>query len=512
MKQLKNSFSLLSRLSDAFLPLILILIAIPFLGLLILGVVFLYEKGYLYFLIAWTLVSFAVFGLYKWINRRIHNEKELASIGDGILVEPSGRWSDFDNKVWMEINGYIDQNIKAGIGWGEIQIHTMEIISSVAQHYNPTNSEKEFAFSINELLLALEEVSRRYRRYIHDNIPFSDKISLSLLKKTYNHKDKLKNLEYAHYIYRVARFSNPAAALISEMRGLATDTLFTNLSDSLQDKLKIVLLKEVASVAIDLYSGNFKVEDCDLLDSQVSVRDKERQAIKIEPLRVVVVGQTGAGKSSVINALVEKMVAEVSVIPSTDKIAVYECKIDDIEMIRLVDSPGLDGSIKTEETILNEMVESDLIIWVVKAAQSARKLDRQLRDKFDEFYKKSENRSRIKPKTVLIVNQVDKLQPIAEWSPPYDLIDCDASDKKACIIRDAVKYNQEILTPDDILALSIKPDEDHFNLNELKAYLVAAYSDGVNTQLNRRRLEYDPGSFREQMNRFGKLAKQLYGL
>lgn len=68
MKQLKNSFSLLSRLSDAFLPLILILIAIPFLGLLILGVVFLYEKGYLYFLIAWTLVSFAVFGLYKWID------------------------------------------------------------------------------------------------------------------------------------------------------------------------------------------------------------------------------------------------------------------------------------------------------------------------------------------------------------------------------------------------------------------------------------------------------------
>ena len=409
MKQIKNSLSLLSRLSDAFLPLLLILILIPFVGLLILGIVFLYENGYLYFLIAWTLVSFAVFGLYKLINSRINNEKELAFIGDDILVQPSERWSEFDNKVWREIDEFIDQNIKRGIGWGELQIYALKIISSVARHYNPTNSEKEFAFSITELLLALEEVSRRYRRYIHDNIPFSDKISLSLLKKTYNHKDKLKKLEYAHNIYRVARFSNPAAALISEVRGFATDALFANLSDSLQAKLKIVLLKEVASVAIDLYSGNFKVEDCDLLDSKASARDEERQAIKIEPLRVVIVGQTGAGKSSVINALVEKMVAEVSIIPSTDKIAVYECKIDDIEMIRLVDSPGLDGSPETEETILNEMVESDLIIWVVKAAQSARKLDRQLRDKFDEFYKKSENRSRIKPKTVLVVNQVDKL-------------------------------------------------------------------------------------------------------
>ncbi len=512
MKQLKNSFSLLSRLSDAFLPLILVLFFIPLVGLLILGVVFLYENGYLYFLIVWTLASFGVFGLYKLINRRINNEKELISIGDDVLVEPSERWSEFDNKVWMEIDEYIDQNIKAGIEWGELQIHAMKIISTAAHHYNPTNSEKEFAFSINELLLALEEVSRRYRKYIHDNIPYSDKISLSLLKQTYNHKDKLKKLEYAHNIYRVARFSNPAAAIISEVRGLATDTLFANVSDSLQDKLKIVLLKEVASVAIDLYSGNFKVEDCYLSDSQVSVRDKERQAITIEPLRVVVVGQTSAGKSSVINALVEKMVAEVSVIPSTDKIAVYECKIDDIEMIRLVDSPGLDGSIKTEEMILGEMAESDLIIWVVKATQSARKLDRQLRNKFDEFYKKSENRSRIKAKILLVVNQVDKLQPIAEWNPPYDLIDCDASDKKACIIRDAVKYNQEILTPDDILALSIKPDEEHFNLNELKGYLVDAYSDGVNTQLNRRRLEHDPGSFKEQIKRFGKLAKQLYSL
>lgn len=512
MKQIKNGFSLLSRLSDSFVPLILSAFIIPILILLVAGGYFLFIEGYLfYFILLITGLGLGIYLLNILIKKKKIVNKNIL-LEDDVRIEPSPQWSEFDNKIWMEIDDYINKKIETEIEWNELQTYSLEITSLVAEHYNPENSEKELAFSLNELLLALEEVSRRYRKYIDENIPFSNEISLSLLKQVYNHKDKLKKIEFAHNIYRVARFANPASAIASEMKGFVTAKLFSNVSDSLQDKLKRVLLKEVASVAIDLYSGNFKVEESALEESKISVKDKNNKAVKIEPLRVVIVGQINAGKSSVVNALVEKMVAEVSMLPATDKIAVHKCKIDNIDLLNLVDTFGLDGETKNEALILNEMIESDLILWVLKANQSARKLDTELKNKFDAFYTKSENRSRIKPKILLLVNQVDKLQPVEEWNPPYNLIDCNISDKKACTIQDAIKYNQKILNPDNILALSIKPNDKHFNVNELKKYLVESYSTGVNTQLNRRRLEYSPSDFQEQVKRFARLAKQLYAL
>ena len=100
-------------------------------------------------------------------------------------------------------------------------------------------------------------------------------------------------------------------------------------------------------------------------------------------------------------------------------------------MIKLIDTKGLDGSVETEDLIIEEMTNSDIIFWVLKANQSARKLDEQLRNKFDEFYKKTDNRGRKRPVILALVNQIDKLKPIKDWNPPYDLINCDTADKKA---------------------------------------------------------------------------------
>lgn len=511
MKQVKNSFDLLTRLSDNFIPLLIVLIVIPLFTLLVLGLYFIFSEGYIVYFIAFLVfASFLVYISHVMTKQKRTTKQTLPE--DEIDIKTSPQWAQFDNENWKKLEKSIDNKLEEGIEWNEMQIYSLELVSQTASYYHPENSEKELAFTASELLLALEEVSRRYRGYIKEYIPYENKIKFSMFKQGHTHKDKLDIVKNIYDFYRTARMINPVEALMSEARGKMANQLFDGVSNTLQNKIKRALLKDLASVLIDLYRGHFKVKDCELNESKISAEDKINQAMNIEPLRVTIVGQVSAGKSSVINAITNKMVAEVSIIPSTDKIAVYECKIDGIDVIKLIDLPGLDGNIETEKLMIKEMINSDLIIWVLKANQSARKLDKQLKTEFDAFYKKTEHLTKKRPTILVLVNQVDKLQPVNEWNPPYDLMNCDPSDKKACIIRDAVKYNQEMLNPDHILPLSLNPNLKFYNLEAVKEYIQTAYKNGINTQLNRRRHECPDEEFMEQAKKLFKSCKKLFEL
>ncbi len=78
----------------------------------------------------------------------------------------------------------------------------------------------------------------------------------------------------------------------------------------MQYAAKQALLDEVAAVAIDLYSGRFSIEDGAAKASDVSELDEQRFAPELEPVRIVLVEQTSSGKSSLINALKQELVAE----------------------------------------------------------------------------------------------------------------------------------------------------------------------------------------------------------
>ncbi len=509
MKQIKNSFNFLSRLSNHFTLLISLAILLPPLLLCFLGIWFIYAEGYiLHFVVSLIFLSLIVYSsaiLVKYYEKA--GVKDV--LEDEIIIDRSPQWSEFDNNVYDKLEQLIDEKLKNNMGWGELQVHSLEILSQAAEEYYPDNTEKELAFSISEFLLAVEEVSCRYRGYIKMYIPFEDRIKVSLLKQGYTHKDKLGIVEHVYDVYRGIRILNPAVAFVSEVRGRLISSLFENVANNIQNKMKKALLQDVASVSIDLYRGHFKVKDSELSESKTSKEDKNNQADTVEPLRVTVVGQINAGKSSVINAITEKMVAEVSILPSTDNITVYDCNIDGIDAIKFIDLPGLNGSQEIEQLTIKQMTESDLIFWVLKA-DSTRAKDSQLKTQFDVFYTKDENLKRKKPSILALVNQVDKLQPIEEWNPPYDIINCKSSDKKACIIRDVVKFNQEILQPDNILPLSLNPNLKFYNLEAVKEYLQTAYNNGINTQLNRRRIEDVNDGFVKSVKKIAKGTSKLF--
>ena len=171
-------------------------------------------------------------------------------------------------------------------------------------------------------------------------------------------------------------------------------------------------------------------------------------------------------------------------LPSTDMVRVYECSIQGTNAVHLVDTPGLDGHESREQIILQEVEQSDIVLWILKANQPSRSLDLEFLKKIYELYQQTENRSRKKALFIGVVNQVDRLKPHQEWQPPYDLEALVS--QKAKTIKDALDHNKSILNLDAWVAVSVAPDRSHFNVPKLISLLEEHYDNALQVQLNRK--------------------------
>ncbi len=429
---------------------------------------------------------------------------------DDALVKASHEWSQAELSIWNDSKHYVRQQLVDDIEWGNLDQTGLQVLEFVAKKF----SKKSLDFSIPEGLKLFEEVSRRYKVVVKEHIPGIEYLKVSYIKAGYEAYDKYGEL--GQKIFKAAiwgnhlknLYLNPLKVISDLGREQATASMTKGVVDDMQYAAKQALLDEVAAVAIDLYSGRFSIEDEALKASDVSEVDEKRFAPELEPVRIVLVGQTSSGKSSIVNALKEEMVAEVDVLPSTDSSTVYNAFVDDND-VRVVDLQGLDGNAKTEAVMLKEMTQADVVLWVLKANQSARELDKQLKDKFDAFYEDPKNISRKQPIVITIVNQVDRLKPVEEWQPPYDLDN--PTSAKAKIIVQALEYNQTLLKPDIALPLAIAPEKIQFGLEALKQTLIEHIADANNVQRNRQRLEaINRGtSVKGQLNKAMKAGKKV---
>ena len=124
-------------------------------------------------------------------------------------------------------------------------------------------------------------------------------------------------------------------------------------------------------------------------------------------------GKTGAGKSSLINALFQSQLSPVSDVSGCTRQAQRFSITMNNHTLTFVDLPGVGESIKRDkeyhQLYRNLLQELDLIIWVLKADDRAWSSDEQ-------YYRFLTEQCGYQPKQFLFVlNQADKIEPCRQW-------------------------------------------------------------------------------------------------
>ena len=165
---------------------------------------------------------------------------------------------------------------------------------------------------------------------------------------------------------------------------------------------------------------------------------------EITEIVICLTGQSKAGKSSVINALLAEHRAAVDVIPQTSSIARYVVnRRETHDRLVLLDTVGyaVDGFSDAQKADLKAALQqSDLVLLVLDATNPARDPDVQTLDFLHQWF--AEHRE-LKPTPILgVLTHIDLLRPMRQWEPPYDWQAGERPKERS--IRDAVEYHREL--------------------------------------------------------------------
>ena len=453
-------------------------VVVPLLILTPFGWLWLWQNGYvLYWLGAALAISIAAAGLRAWLMRRLQRElvRGAASLADETgAIERSERETAARTAV-ERLAGEVDP---ARItGRDELVKLGIETVEAVARHMNPDVQDSIWAFTVPEALTLVERVSRRLRPLVVENVPLGDRLTVGQVMRLYEWRGLLDVAHRAYDIWRVARLLNPVSAATQEIRERLSKSMYEGLRQELAKRLAGAYVREVGLAAIDLYSGRLAVPATEGPIGEADVVDAQT------PLRLLIAGQSGSGKSSLVNALAEEVAAATDALPVTKGFTAYEVQRAGMPTVALVDSPGI-RQIGDVDQVSLKADDCDLVMWVAAADRPDRALDKAGTEALRRHFATTAGRPA--PPIVLVLTHVDRLRPFQEWSPPYNLAEPDGA--KARSIREAIGAAAEDLeiAPERIVPVCLSRERGVYNVDLVWAELAAALPAAKSAQLLRR--------------------------
>jgi predicted GTPase len=287
---------------------------------------------------------------------------------------------------------------------------------------------------------------------------------------------------------------NPAVAIARQASQRSENQATQQLMVNLNQLLREALLKNLGRQAMSLYSGTV-MEDAPLQQAtpalpetqtqtlkEILTQAESSQAVEQKPVHLMLVGRTGAGKSSLINTLFQADLAKVDVLPSTDKIQTYEWQIRTGETLTLLDTPGYEQANRADfrEQVLDFATDADLLLLASPALDPALQMDA---DFLKDIYQEVSDLP-----AIVVVTQVDRLRPIREWSPPYDWQW--GNRPKEIAIREATEYRAQQLGEwcDHVLpvvTMDATAGRSGWNVDTLSVALVEAIAPAKQLRLAR---------------------------
>mgnify|MGYP002784901821 CR=1 FL=1 len=310
--------------------------------------------------------------------------------------------------------------------WGIFWQRCQELVVAIAQIYHPEVKHPYFNIYIPQAYALIRNTVDDVDQWMQKLSPALNQVTIAQAIQAYEVYRKLEpSARKLWQVWNWAQwFLNPAAAIAKRATQRHTDQANQQLLVNLSQLLKEAALRNLANQAIALYSGQLaNLEPAPLVPlpetKTQTLRDILTQAespaaIEQKPVNILLVGRTGAGKSSLINTLFIEDKAAVDVLPSTDQIQDYHWRTKTGESLTLWDTPGYEQSDRPElrEQVLAHASEADLLLLVTPALDPALQMDL-------DFLRDVQAEAADLP-AIVVVTKVDQLRPLREWNPPYD--------------------------------------------------------------------------------------------
>ena len=418
----------------------LVLLSAPAIGVVLLGLYGLWRSDQTLWWLAGFVVSALVgYGLQQWCVRR---DRRLLSEA---VTQADPDWPPEADEVWRRVDALAEElepdewPLDDG---GRLWALGRLALETVAEAYHPGTERPLLELTVPHALLIVERASRDLRGDIVEHVPLSHRLTIGDLLRVQRWKERA---ERAYDVYRAGRVViNPLDALIGEAWRQLRNRSFGVARVELHRWLLRAYVRKVGFYAIDLYSGRLPLEETKaggrtggVGESQASAEaGKPEPGSELAPLSIVVLGRTGAGKSSLINALFGRLTAATDVLPgATPGVCAYELEREGFTRARVFDTPGCDGE-ECDPAAFERLVDAaDLVLWVSMVTRPDRGAERAVLDSLRE--RTVQRRNRRPPPLIVAATGIDRLRPAAEWAPPYDLEA--VSRPKAASIRAAVE-------------------------------------------------------------------------
>src|SRR5439155_15305905 len=329
-------------------------------------------------------------------------------------------------------------------------------------------------------------LSRNVRRVALSHIPGIRAMRLGHVLWMQRQNERYGALAYSGWqfgfgLWRLVRaLINPLQAAGQETSGAMLEKTAKVLSLRIRAYATRLLVLEVGRAAIDLYSGRLSLSE----DEMRSAQERDTAGPETEPMvpiRILLVGQVSAGKSSLVNGLAREVRCAIGPLPTTARVTEYPLILEGRPAVTLVDMPGVDDRAAPAAELLAQAARADLILWVASATQPAREPDPVGLAALRSW--SQAQLVRRPPPVLLALTHVDELRPAAEWSPPYDITA--PTGPKARSIRDAMDaVGRTLALPAEaIVPVAMPRAREPYNMDALWARVAVELDEAKLVQL-----------------------------
>ena len=412
----------------------------------------------------WAVFVFIFVGwrwlLVKWTKPMVNNVENIMLEAQQNLENASSKTvfadknSDTTSQLEEIVQGIITKTREDAPFWEDWNLffqRCQELAENIAKVYHPEVEYPLLNIYVPQAYGLIRGTVDDMDRWIEQLSPALNQVTVAQAYQGYQLYRKLepsarKLMKFWGWMQWVVNPAVAASKLASqESTKQANQELLINLSQLLRE----AALRNLAFQSAQLYSGNtlpvdtFNTKSTDILPSaktktlqEILAQANKPEEIEQKPVKILLVGRTGAGKSSFINTLFNAQTAEVDVLPSTAEIKSYQWEANTGESLTLLDTPGYEqvNAGEYQAQVLDYSRNADIILLLTPALDPALQMDRdfiiQLQSQLEDI------------PIITIVTQIDRLRPVRQWQPPYNWQTGELL--KEVSIRDAVKYRQEV--------------------------------------------------------------------